>query len=43
LPLKKEYREKFDEKKAWDAFNNKYVGLPYGYSNFLFGWLDTAE
>jgi len=41
-PLKPELRTKFDSKKAWDWFG-KTQGLPYGYHNFIFGWIDTAE
>jgi len=42
LPLKPEARAKFNEKKAQDFFFLT-EGLPYGYHNFLFGWIDTAE
>jgi len=35
-------RAKFDEKAANDYFFQT-EGLPYGYHNFLFGWLDTPE
>lgn len=41
-PLKADLREKFDSKKAWDWFSQT-QGLPYGYHNFVFGWIDTAE
>ena len=37
-----EARAKFDEKKANDFFNDT-VGLPYGYHNFLYGWVDSAN
>ena len=40
MPLRDDLREKFDEAKAWAAFK-ELEGHPYGYSNFLFGWLDT--
>ena len=33
-------RAKFNETAAWE-FYNKTEGLPYGYHNFLFGWVDT--
>lgn len=33
---------KFDEKKANDWFFET-EGLPYGYHNFLFGWMDTQR
>mmetsp|Transcript_28594 Transcript_28594/g.27589 ORF Transcript_28594/g.27589 Transcript_28594/m.27589 type:complete len:156 (-) Transcript_28594:33-500(-) len=42
LPLKPEMRAKFDEKAAIDFFFQT-EGLPYGYHNFLFGWLDTPH
>lgn len=37
-----EARANFDEKKANDFFYDT-VGLPYGYHNFLYGWVDTAN
>ena len=40
--LSAETRAKFDEKKAQD-FVNDTLGLPYGYHNFLFGVVDTAN
>lgn len=40
IPLSDEARAKFDEKKAWEAFE-KLEGHPYGFSNFIFGWIDT--
>lgn len=40
VPLSEETRKTFDTNKAIEFFNvNK--GLDYGYSSFLFGWLDT--
>ena len=36
LPLKKEYRNKFDVNKANEWFENEVEGLPYGYHNILF-------
>ena len=42
LPLSDEMRKKFDEKAAIDYFY-KVQGLPYGYHNFLYGWIDTPE
>lgn len=41
-PLNAEQRAKFDEKKANDFFHQT-EGLPYGYHNFLYGWIDTAN
>jgi hypothetical protein len=42
MPLKKEARERFNEKAAIEFFRET-EGLPYGFHNFLFGWLDTVE
>jgi hypothetical protein len=42
LPLRDEYRQKFDVQNAIDFFLTV-EGLPYGYHNFLYGWLDTAH
>lgn len=41
MPLSDEYRSKFNETAAIKFFNET-EGLPYGYHNFLFGWIDTA-
>jgi len=40
MPLNAAARAKFDEKKAQEFFFAT-EGLPYGYHNFLFGWIDT--
>jgi len=40
LPLSGKSLLKFDEKAAQDWFFQT-QGLPYGYHNFLFGWIDT--
>ena len=40
--LSDEARAKFDEKKAQDFFFET-EGLPYGYYNFLYGWVDTPN
>lgn len=40
--LSDEARAKFDEKKAQDFFYET-EGLPYGYYNFLYGWVDTPN
>jgi len=42
VPLKAEIREKFNEQAAIDFFN-AHEGDQYGNSNFLYGWLDTAN
>lgn len=41
LPLKEEYRKKFDVEKANEWFENEVEGLPYGYHNFILTWIDT--
>ena len=41
LPLKEEYRKKFDVDKANEWFLNEAEGLPYGYHNFILTWIDT--
>jgi len=42
LPLKAEYAAKFNETSAqiWVEQN---IGYPYGYFNFIFGWIDTTN
>jgi len=40
LPLSEESRKKFNVTAAVEFFK-KVEGLPYGYHNFLFGWIDT--
>lgn len=42
LPLKPEIRAKFNETAAVEWFHDT-AGLPYGYHNFLFGWIDTPR
>ena len=42
LPLKDELREKFDNQKALEWFQSV-EGMPYGYHNFLFSWIDTPD
>jgi hypothetical protein len=42
VPLKPEYREKLDTKKAIEWFKSV-EGLNYGYHNFIFTWLDTSK
>lgn len=42
MPLSDEMRAKFNETAAQEQFF-KYQGLPYGYHNFLYGWVDTPE
>lgn len=42
LPLKDEYQSLFDEKQAWEWFN-QLSGNDYGFHNFLYGWLDSSS
>lgn len=42
LPLNAEKQAQFDEKAANDFFFQT-EGLPYGFHNFLYGWVDTAN
>lgn len=42
LPLREDVHAKFDEKKAWEAFE-KMEDHPYGFSNFVFGWVDLEK
>jgi len=44
LPLTPEKRKIFqaNKSKAMEWFK-KYEGTPYGFANFLFGWLDTPD
>jgi len=42
MPLSKESRAKFDEKAASQWYRTV-EGLPYGYHNFLYGWVDTPD
>lgn len=42
MPLSHAARSKFNETAAIEFFN-KTEGLPYGFHNFLFGWVDTPE
>ena len=43
LPLRDEYRNKLNADKAWAWFENEMEGLPYGYHNFVFSWIDTEK
>jgi len=42
LPLSEKYQKMFDEKKAHEWFKTV-EGLPYGFHNMIFPWIDTAE
>jgi len=41
MPLSPAAKAKFNEKAAQDFFFET-EGVPYGYHNFLFGWIDTV-
>ena len=43
LPLREEYRNKFNNTKALEWFENEVEGLNYGYHNFLATWIDTVD
>jgi hypothetical protein len=42
MPLRPEIRAKWNETSAREWFD-RVEGLPYGYHNFLYSWVDTAE
>lgn len=42
FPLKDELRAKYNKTAVLEFFKQA-EGLPYGYHNFLFGWIDTKE
>jgi len=42
LPLAPEWKAKWDEEKAYNWFKTV-EGSPYGYANFLFGFIDTPN
>lgn len=42
LPLRQEIRQKFNNTAAAEWFKTV-EGVPYGYHNFLFGWIDTEK
>jgi len=39
--MKKEYRDRFNATAAYEWFKDGIEGLPYGYHNFVWGWVDT--
>jgi len=41
LPIQEEYRAQFNATAAFEWFKNGIEGTPYGYHNFIFGWIDT--
>ena len=43
LPLREEYRQKIDVDKANKWFKETVEGLPYGYHNFVFSFIDTKD
>ncbi|KAJ0720076.1 hypothetical protein HanOQP8_Chr08g0296451 [Helianthus annuus] len=42
LPLHPELRAKFNESAAWE-YAQSMIGLPYGYHNLIFSWIDTID
>ncbi|KAG9156783.1 hypothetical protein Leryth_024811 [Lithospermum erythrorhizon] len=42
LPLHSDLRSKFNETAAWE-YARSLEGLPYGYHNLIFGWIDTID
>ncbi|OAY77520.1 hypothetical protein ACMD2_21617 [Ananas comosus] len=42
LPLHPDMRAKFNETAAWE-YANSMSGLPYGYHNMIFSWIDTIS
>jgi hypothetical protein len=42
LPLRDDIRAKFNNTAAYEWFKTV-EGTPYGYHNFLFGWIDSEE
>lgn len=42
MPLNEQARSRFNEQAARD-FYFKMQGTPYGYQNFLYGWIDTVR
>ena len=43
LPLDNKYSSMISESKHLTYWLESVIGLPYGYHNYLFGWIDTAE
>ena len=43
LPIREEYRNKFNNTKALEWFENEVEGLNYGYHNFIATWIDTVD
>lgn len=42
LPLHPDLRAKFNETAAWE-YAQSMIGLPYGYHNLIFSWIDTID
>ncbi|PWA91547.1 hypothetical protein CTI12_AA087740 [Artemisia annua] len=42
LPLHPDLRAKFNETAAWE-YAQSMIGLPYGYHNLIFSWIDTIS
>ena len=43
LPIREEYRNKFNNTKAMEWFENEAEGLNYGFHNFISTWIDTVD
>ena len=43
LPLEREYSSMVSESAHLTKWLESVIGLPYGYHNYLFGWIDTPE
>jgi hypothetical protein len=43
LPIREEYRKKFNNTKALEWYHNEVEGLNYGYHNFISTWIDTPD
>lgn len=42
LPLHPDLRAKFNETAAWE-YAKSMAGMPYGYHNLIFSWIDTID
>mmetsp|Transcript_41295 Transcript_41295/g.57479 ORF Transcript_41295/g.57479 Transcript_41295/m.57479 type:complete len:321 (+) Transcript_41295:286-1248(+) len=42
MPLRQDLRDKFNEKTCLEWFKTV-EGMPYGFENFLYGWIDTPD
>mmetsp|Transcript_31101 Transcript_31101/g.28300 ORF Transcript_31101/g.28300 Transcript_31101/m.28300 type:complete len:376 (+) Transcript_31101:533-1660(+) len=42
MPIRQDLRDKFDAEATLEWFNSV-EGMPYGFENFLYGWIDTPN